>query len=246
MPADAQSLSELTTCRSCGETIPRSARWCRVCKAYTKQWKNSLTYFGSVAGVFAIVASGGVFMAGQVAEWYRLATWRDRIQLVYFEYPGNSGFLNTGSGDVVLESLMITWRAEPSRPIMIPVNKPVRKGEFVTLEALSPFGKPNNENTGVWAANRTGKPTPKLLAEAIDRGKKDRCAEFHFHNEDHVVFQRIASLQPPKVLITEPADLRLNFISLYTGKPAVILAPNIQTAFLYFPANTGCAGIALE
>ena len=232
--------TEKTTCASCGSEMARSARLCHVCGSDIKQWKNSLSYFARIAGAIAIVASGAAFMAGQAAIWYDRLMWQDAVKVVFFEYPGVSGFLNTGSGDVVLESVMIE-RSGERNSITIPVNLLVHKGEFVPFDAKSPFGTPKNDNAGVWATSPDGTATPKLLSQADDWGNENRCAEPHFHNADHVVFQRIAALKLPSKLITEAASAHLNFISLHTGQPSSLEVPHFQTAFLYFPRNPGCA-----
>ena len=135
----AEPLSEKPTCASCGSEMAPSARLCHVCGSETKQWKNSLTYFAKIAGAIAIVASGATFMAGQAAIWYDRLMWQDAVQAVFFEYPGVSGFLNIGSGDVVLESVFIEQPGERDS-ITIPVNRLVHKGEFVPFDATNPFG----------------------------------------------------------------------------------------------------------
>ncbi len=169
--------TEKTTCASCGSEMARSARLCHVCGSDIKQWKNSLSYFARIAGAIAIVASGAAFMAGQAAIWYDRLMWQDAVKVVFFEYPGVSGFLNTGSGDVVLESVMIE-RSGERNSITIPVNLLVHKGEFVPFDAKSPFGAPKNDNAGVWAASPDGAATPKLLSQANDWGNENRCASF--------------------------------------------------------------------
>jgi hypothetical protein len=236
----AEPLTETATCASCGSEMARGARLCHVCGSETKQWKNSLTYFAKIAGAIAIVASGATFMAGQAAIWYDRLMWHDAVKAVFFEYPGISGFLNTGSGDVVLESVMIEQPGERDS-ITIPVNLLVHKGEFIPFDATNPFGKPKNDNVGVWATSRDGAPTAKLLSHAIDWRNQSRCAERHFHNADHVVFQRIATLNLPQKLVIAPASAHLNFISLHTGQSSSVEVPHFQTAFMYFPGNPGCA-----
>ncbi|MBV9653880.1 MAG: hypothetical protein JOZ42_04870, partial [Acetobacteraceae bacterium] len=44
-------------CIACRAEIDGEARLCPVCKSYQRNWKNVLPYFGSAAGLIAIVAS---------------------------------------------------------------------------------------------------------------------------------------------------------------------------------------------
>jgi RNA polymerase subunit RPABC4/transcription elongation factor Spt4 len=241
--SDTELQDDKVPCASCGSQIARTAKLCPVCRSYTSQWKNSLTFFGSLAGGIAIITSAAAYLAGQGADWYGRLTWHDTVEAVYFEHPGFSGFLNAGSGDVVLESYMIEWPGEPGKTITISVNALIPKGQFSVFDGASPFGKPNHADTGIWAVSQDGRASAKLMASAADKENLNRCAEYHFHNNDHVTFRRIEELRASQgKLIEVPATVRLNFISIHTAKPVSLVLPNMETAFLYFPDNPGCKG----
>ena len=99
----------MVPCISCRALISREAKLCPTCRSYQVNWKNDLAYFGSTAGFIAILASAVTFISGQLAEGWRVATWKDIIQPVYFEYPGDVAFINSGDGDAVVASVDVTW-----------------------------------------------------------------------------------------------------------------------------------------
>ena len=99
----------MVPCISCRALISREAKLCPTCRSYQVNWKNDLAYFGSTAGFIAILASAVTFISGQLAEGWRVATWKDIIQPVYFEYPGDVALINSGDGDAVVASVDVTW-----------------------------------------------------------------------------------------------------------------------------------------
>jgi RNA polymerase subunit RPABC4/transcription elongation factor Spt4 len=48
-------------CIACKEPIPEDATLCKVCKSDQSNWRNELKYWGGVAGIIALVASGIAF-----------------------------------------------------------------------------------------------------------------------------------------------------------------------------------------
>src|SRR5215831_16724648 len=93
-----KALEPTVPCIVCRSPISPLARLCPTCRSYQVRWKNDLSYFGSTAGVAAILASALAFIGGQSYQAYQLATWKDNVAPVYFEYPGDSGFINSGDG----------------------------------------------------------------------------------------------------------------------------------------------------
>ena len=90
---------------------------------------------------------------------------------------------------------------QPGGKRQIPVNLLVHKGEFVPFDATNLFRQAKERQR--WRVGREPRrrPPAKLLSHEIDWRNENRCAERHFHNADHVVFQRIATLNLPQKLI---------------------------------------------
>ncbi len=231
-PAD-----ETVPCVVCRSPISPLARLCPTCHSYQVQWKNDLSYFGSTAGVAAIMASAIAFIAAQSWQAWQLVTWKDKVAPVYFEYPGDSGFLNSGDGDVVVASIDIDWGDAPQHSINIPLNQPVKKGEFATLATKSPYGSPHNLDHAAWAKNENGQAGARLIAEAVRHNDPSRCAEQHFYNRDHLVFKRIDAMDPGKRLASEPVMANVNYVSMHTG--AVITKPltDLRVTYLFIDGN---------
>lgn len=227
----------MVPCISCRALISREAKLCPTCRSYQVNWKNDLAYFGSTAGFIAILASAVTFISGQLAEGWRVATWKDIIQPVYFEYPGDVAFINSGDGDAVVASVDVTWGESPRNTVNIPINKPVPKDGFVVVTLKSPFEDPLNIDNAHWAKNTTGVPSPKLFAESMRYGDRRRCAEHHFYNAGHLVFRRIDGLEPDKRLVSAPVIANLNIVSLHSG--AVVTTPlqDMRVTFLFIPGN---------
>jgi hypothetical protein len=60
-------------CVACKEPIPDDATLCKVCKSDQSRWRNELKYWGGVAGVITLVASGIAFTTGLAYQaWQRL------------------------------------------------------------------------------------------------------------------------------------------------------------------------------
>ena len=134
-PDPLQDPEAWAPCISCRTMIRRDASLCPTCRSYQVNWKNALSYFGPTAGFIAILASAVTFIATQAYQWYVAATWTDSVTPVYFGYPGNSGFINSGDGAVVISSMFVRWGEKPEQTINIPINKQVNKGEFVVASS---------------------------------------------------------------------------------------------------------------
>jgi hypothetical protein len=237
LSASQKAAEPTVPCIICQSPISPLARLCPTCRSYQVRWKNDLSYFGSTAGVAAILASAIAFIGGQSYQAYQLATWKDNVAPVYFEYPGDSGFINSGDGDVVIASIDITWGNAPRQTINIPLNQPVKKGEFVTLSTKSPYGEPHGIEHAAWAKNAAGQLSSRLMSEAVRYPDALRCAEQHFYNRDHLVFKRIDTMEPGKRLAGEPVSADVNFVSMHSGSVVTKPITDLRIAYLFIDGN---------
>lgn len=220
-------------CIACRAEIDAEALLCPVCKSYQQNWKNLLPYFGSAAGLIAIVASAITFISGNAYDWFKVATWKDAVAIAYFEYPGQSGFINTGDGAIVLSSVFVQLDPHSGRTINIPLNQQIEAGKFAVVTTQPLYIPADGIDRANWAKNPSGATSPKLLAAATAFGDSARCADFHLFNGDHLVFRVIDSLQPGRRLISAPVAAQLNFVSLHTGKQISETLKDMRLAFLF-------------
>ena len=156
---------------------------------------------------------------------------------VYFEYPGDSGFINSGDGAVVISSLFVRWGEKPEETINIPINKQVNKGEFVVVSSKPLYDEPRNVNGAPWARSARPSPDPKLIAEATRYTDPNRCAEYHLFNAGHLVFRLIDTLGGGKRLISNKVMAQLNMVSLHSGAPFSLPLDDIRMGFLFIEGN---------
>jgi hypothetical protein len=234
-----------TPCISCRTLIRSDASLCPTCRSYQVNWKNALSYFGPTAGFIAILASAVTFIATQAYQWYVAATWTDSVAPVYFEYPGDSGFINSGDGAVVISSVFVRWGERPEQTINIPINKQVNKGEFVVASSKPLYEEAHDVNGAPWARNASGALHPRLVAEATKYAEPKRCAEYHLFNSRHLVFRLIDSLGGGKQLISGNVSAQLNMVSLHSGAPFSLKLDDVRMAFLFIEGNRpGCTADA--
>jgi hypothetical protein len=156
---------------------------------------------------------------------------------VYFEYPGDSGFINSGDGAVVISSLFARWGEKPEETINIPINKQVNKGEFVVVSSKPLYEEAHHVNGAPWARSTRALPDPKLIAEATHYTDPNRCAEYHLFNAGHLVFRLIDSLGGAKKLINNDVSAQLNMVSLHDGAPFSLPLDNIRMGFVFIEGN---------
>ena len=88
-------------CRTCGSAMNPMARLCPTCKAYRKEWRNHLSFWGSVTGVGVVIISALAFIIGEVPKLWVLLFGTDFVQTAYFgtlSTQGSQGLLILGMG----------------------------------------------------------------------------------------------------------------------------------------------------
>jgi hypothetical protein len=217
-------------CPSCGRPMSVRARMCPTCRSYRQQWKNWLLYYGSAAGVIAIVISALTFVSDAGPRVWASIFGRDAVETVYFEYPGKSAFLNTGAREVVINSVSLDWPARHIElRIDLSIGKLIKPGEVIFVDIPSQYEEPKDINSALW---RRGDAPSSLINEAFDIGEPQRCAVFHVYNLEHPVFRLLNSLHPERPLAFIPAEVFLNIYHISTKAPDSISMGQAQTAFL--------------
>ncbi len=220
-------------CIACRAEIDAEARLCPVCKSYQQNWKNLLPYLGSAAGLIAIIASALTFISGNAYDWFKVATWKDDVAVAYFEYPGQSGFINTGDGAIVLSSVFVQLDPKSEKAINIPINQQVESGKFAVVSTQPLYVQADGIDHASWAKSPTGALDKKLLDDATDYGNAQRCADYHLYSAEHLVFRVIDAIQPGRRLVSGSVTAQLNFVSLHSGKQISAPLRDMRVAFLF-------------
>jgi hypothetical protein len=172
-----------------------------------------------------------------VVLWQRRRGGRDHfLRSIYFEYPGNSGFMNTGDHDLVIESISVTWVLSGLTPhhVELPINQLIKPGEIKLVLLPSLYQEPAGIGSAEWVYGDT--PEPLLLRDAFEIGRPGRCSVFHVYNVDRAVFRLINELGARQHLATVRAQATLNVFHVHSG--GLTREPlDVLTAFL---AIDGC------
>ena len=119
-------------CPSCGRPMSSRARLCPTCHSHRQQWKNWLAFYSGAAGWLAIIVSAVAFVSDVGPRVWNSLFRPDALKPVYFEYPGQSAFVNTGAHDIVLMSIaLIVPDGEPLE-IELRIGELIKPGEMET------------------------------------------------------------------------------------------------------------------
>jgi hypothetical protein len=223
-------------CRTCGSAMNPTARLCPTCKAYRQEWRNHLSFWGSVTGVGVVIISALAFIIGEVPKLWVLLFGTDSVQTAYFEYPGVSGFVNTGDGEIVIQSASVTWApSDPAKPpLEIPINEIVAPGEFKIKEVKSLYTEPDAINGAKWVYRDQPNVVKVVAKDAFDIANPKRCSVFHVYDGENKGFRVIDKLGHSSRLATVETDtyIELTVFHLSSKRTTLEPIPHARTAFL--------------
>lgn len=142
------SNNSLVECIACRSKIPRTATKCSVCSADQRPWINRLQLLGAVGAGIALIASGLTYVWTTTKSAFERSQ-IPRIEVVSFSTTGNQTFGNFGVNGAYISVVNVSGRVpfrddQPDSVAVyrdkkvIPLNKPIGAGEFVTLRATTP------------------------------------------------------------------------------------------------------------
>jgi hypothetical protein len=226
-------------CPTCGSLMKAHARLCPTCRAYRQQWKNWLSFYGSTAGVVAIIISAVTFVSDAGPRVWASLFLPDAIKTVSFEYPGTSVFVNVGAHDIIIQSITLTWRFPGANPVELPVGRLVKAGESLSIKIDSQYAEPNGIDAAQWVRGNEDPQGRPQVRNAFNIGTKERCAVFHVYNEEHPFFQLLDQLhRQPLTKVPAQALIHEYRISSKTTVAEEICAGEVctaETAFLAIP-----------
>jgi hypothetical protein len=189
-------------CPTCGRPMSPRARLCPTCHSHRQQWKNWLSFYAGAAGWVAIIVSAVTFVSDVGPRVWKSLFRPDALKPVYFEYPGQSAFVNTGAHDIVLTSITLNIRG---KPIELPIGELVKPGEIKIIKLNSQYLEPKNIDDAQWVRGNVNLQD----FDALDIGKPDRCSVFHVFDTNHPFFQLLNRLDP-RPLATFPVEAQLH------------------------------------
>ena len=189
-------------CPSCGRPMSPRARLCPTCNSHRQQWKNWLSFYAGATGWLAIIVSAVTFVSDVGPRVWNSLFRPDALKPVYFEYPGQSAFVNTGAHDIVLMSIALNI---PGKPIELPIGELVKPGEIKVIKLNSQYPEPKNIDSAPWVR---GNVVLQDL-DALDIGKPERCSVFHVYDTNNPFFQLLDRLDP-RPLTTFPVEALLH------------------------------------
>ena len=157
----------------------------------------------------------------------------DRVTL---SDPGVSGFVNTGDGEVVIQSASVTWApSDPAKPpLEIPINEIVAPGEFKIKEVKSLYTEPDAISGAKWVYRDQPDVVKVVAKDAFDIANPKRCSVFHVYNGENKAFHVIDKLGHSSGLATVETDtnIELTVFHLRSKRTTLEPIPYARTAFL--------------
>jgi len=119
-------------CIECKSDIDESAKICRYCQSYQKNWKNRFRFAALTAGLFAVIGSASAYILGEAAYWERQLNWQDKVDVIEFVRSGKSTFLNSGDGEIYLSHVKLI-APESGWEEVTPINAVVQPENFFVI-----------------------------------------------------------------------------------------------------------------
>jgi hypothetical protein len=206
-------------CRYCASLIDSSASVCPTCRYRQCRVLNWIVFWGSAAGLIALIVSGIVY---SVTTARPLFWWSDRVNVHYFHTFSNGHYAlslsNSGSGPILVSEVTAYIGAIENYPFH--VDKTVDAGAFLTI-AVKDLQKEFVGLSGGYLANTDGRAPASVVSDASmqwnDFGKCYAIFLINSGAEDiGRMNQAFAALN--KKLVTYPADVKVVFFDAWTGK----------------------------
>jgi hypothetical protein len=193
-------------CPSCGRPMSSRARLCPTCHSHRQQWKNWLAFYSGAAGWLAIIVSAVAFVSDVGPRVWNSLFRPDALKPVYFEYPGQSAFVNTGAHDIVLMSIaLIVPDGEPLE-IELRIGELIKPGEIKVIKLDSQYSEPKNIVGASWVRGNVALRD----FDALEIGKPERCSVFHVFNTNHPILQLLNRIDPRPLATFPPVEVFLH------------------------------------
>lgn len=229
-------------CISCCSLIPDKARVCSICKSHQQEWRNILVFVGGFASLAAVIGSCAVFIYQGVVDIKKSYSWEDSVKVIYLKFPGEMLLMNSGNGDVVIESVVARTKEDPSVLYSIPVAQELSadKASTIKLQA-SQIDDPYVNAQGLSPlTNPSGIPT----AAEIDEWRSDHqgCVRTEIASEGEPDFLNMESFVEKhnnKRIEKLQMTAEIHVTSVHTKKSFVAFLDNVYLVFVR-PHNSQC------
>jgi hypothetical protein len=197
-------------CIACAREIPISAIVCSHCRTYQSRWRQSIVFWGSAVGLATLVLSAATFAVAQYQPVRQLFFWRDEVKVAHIRMPGVSVFVNSGDGDVYLDSLNFF------------LGESMYGG---TIEEVVPKGNSVRKVIGsdpenlLYLTDTTGTPSRTLMREAIIGPNESQCIRWLLIDPNDPRYLEMARENKTSKFIVQPVTATLHMISTHNGRP---------------------------
>jgi RNA polymerase subunit RPABC4/transcription elongation factor Spt4 len=237
-PPEIDEQSPKVACKFCRSEIEYGAAICPICRSYQAGWKNMyIVFLGGLSGL-AILASAITYTYINIVKPY---TMTDGIRVVYMEYPGPKGvdpngdalISNFGEGDIFISDVVFEYNFLNGVPgdYDVPLNYDLKKGATsnvsLKLREFAMFVNTMNRDFGLVVANKSGKISEKLFAEAFSYNSQ-KCVSVRFVTTTHPQFTRMShyyNAALSKELAVMPIRAHINIVPIALGCSRVSLYP---------------------
>jgi hypothetical protein len=128
-PPQEPSATPQQPCIACRTPIEAGARICPTCKSWQKSWKNTALFYGSLAGLVALVVTGSAYCLKTLHQ--SLFT-SDDAEVLQWKIPGYQVYTNAGTNDLFLSHIELYWGHGGS--MLKVIDKPIKSGEILSVK----------------------------------------------------------------------------------------------------------------
>jgi len=205
----------LMKCIACKSDLRDGATVCAECGQFQGRWKNSLRYFGTLAGLLTVIVGGAVFSIERAPTVWRTIFWKDDVEVLTFATVLKTAIANVGDGSVFVESITVKSKLSPA--IMI-LNATIEPGEvFLENNVDRDFSRVSGVSSKDWGQLR-----------------RSTCYETAHFDRDNAFIREARILHPNAE--EELGTGTIQFVSLKTGEK---LEKSIDTTSVFI-VYEGC------
>jgi len=202
----------------CKSEIPERANICHVCRSYQNRNKNRISYIASIGGFIGILIAAVTYVTTQLFSIYNEITWKDGLEIIYYDYGGTSLFNNIGDGDIFISHAEIYYRTEDvDRSIRHEIAKNIKRGNVLNYQ-----NSDIDTKKGIFSTILAGKDNDIKfdIAKISALPRNDRCYWIIFKSVNHYDTIRTRKFYSDRnlTIYTKPGRAVFSIVSLKTGK----------------------------
>ena len=232
---NGEQAQEQKVCIACGQKIPKSATVCHNCSSHQVRWKNSLLYFGSVAGIIVVGIALFTYLASIYPAARKTIAWKDNVSVISFYSEGLIVISNRGDGSVFVSHLDISAKLknEEFMKFAVPINVQIDPGQFYKMD----YKNPEKEiEDGIFVQSEDPEDILAYLYPSVNPA--DKCFEIVFFSTEDPKYIQVSTFLD-KLLVYKDIDASITYYSSQQDKK--IREPFQVVAAIIHSNNPECA-----